>query len=200
MGTPARGFKLQPLGCVKSSRRRSPGRWGPLVVVCAAVLAGGCGESEREPPPARPQTKVLDLREARGKPGERLIVRVASVTVLRGRWSVRASLTNDTPTTLFLGRPHTDEPGTFGLVTARSAEQPGRLAPGLVATRYSPPLPRVLGPGETWRGRFEGPGVLRARTRLRVVFGSFWAPRGVRLAGRRHQLFRVVTERAFSVS
>jgi len=170
-------------------------------IVCAVLLAAlGCGSRTEETSFARPQTTVLNWTEAPGTPGQRLIVHVGSVTLRRGTWSVRASIENDTSASLFIGRPHTDEPGTFGLVTTKSAGEPGLLPAGLVATRYSPPLPSALDPGEVWSGIFSGPGVVRAGTSLRIVFGTFWASAGVRLDGRRHRLFRFVTNRSFRPS
>jgi hypothetical protein len=168
-------------------------------VVGGAVLAVlGCGGTEQAPS-ARPQASLLNWSEARGKPGERLIVRVARLTLRRGAWSVRASIENDTASPLFIGRPHTDEPGMFGLVTSESTRAPGRLPAGLTATHYSPSLPRVLDPGERWRGAFSGPGVIRSGTSIRIAFGSFWAYGGVRIEGRRHMLFRVVTDHSVTL-
>ena len=139
---------------------------------------------------------ALRWREASGKPGERLDVRVVSLTVRERGWRVRASIENDTAAPLFIGRPHTDERGTFGLVAAASTRERGSVPTGLVATDYSPPLPRILDPGEKWSGTFSGRGVLRAGTRLRIAFGTFWAYGGVRVAGRRRMLFRVFTDHA----
>ena len=113
---------------------------------------------------------------------------------------MRASITNDTSTTLFIGRPHTDDPGTFGLLATESVRHSGRVPSGLLATRYVPPLPRVLRPGEGWSGRFSGLGAVPAGTSLRIVFGSFWAYGGVRIDGRGHRLFRFITDHAFTLS
>jgi hypothetical protein len=164
-----------------------------LAIGCCVFAVVGCGGVERSKP-ARLQTRVLNWFEARGAPGERMIVRVASLTLRRGGWRVRASIENDTTKPLFIGRPHTNEPGTFGLVSAASTGKRGGLPPGLTATHYSPPLPRRLDPGERWSGVFSGRGAIRSGTSVRIAFGSFWAVGGVRINSRRHMLFRVVTE------
>jgi hypothetical protein len=169
-------------------------------VVGGAVLAVlGCGGGPEQAPPARPEASLLNWSEARGTPGERLIVRVASITLRRGAWSVSASIENDTAAPLFIGRPHTDDPGTFGLVAADSTRKRGALPGGLTATHYSPPLPGVLDPGERWRGTFSGPGAIRSGTNIQITFGSFWAYGGVWIDGRRHMLFRVVTDHSVTL-
>ena len=169
-------------------------------IVCGFALAVlGCGGDRREVEPARARVVLLNWRETDGKPGERLIMRVASITVRARGWSVRASLTNDTAAPLFIGRPHTDERATFGLVPAASTRQRGPVPTGLLATKYSPPPPRILDPGEGWRGTFSGRGVVRDGTRVRIAFGTFWAYGGVRAAGRRHMLFRVFTDHAVTL-
>jgi hypothetical protein len=190
MGTMARRFKPQP----------RPRHVGTLVICAVLLAAAACGGRSDESSSASPQTRVLNWTEARGRPGQRLVVRVASVTVSREAWSVRASVTNDTATSLFIGRPHTDEPGTFGLLAAESTRHSGRLPTGLIATRYSPPLPGILAPGEAWSGTFSGPGAVPARRSLRIASGTFWAYGGVWLDGRRYRLFQVVTDHAFSLS
>lgn len=169
-------------------------------VCCGLVLAApGCGGAAREVEPARPRVVILNWSESSGKPGERVIVRVATIAVHERGWSVRAALENDTAAPLVIGRPHTDETATFGLVRAAATRRPGSVPTGLIATRYSPPLPRILDPGERWSGTFSGRGLVRHGTRVRVAFGTFWAYGGVRVAGRRRMLFRVFTDHAVTL-
>ncbi len=142
-------------------------------------------------PFAAPRTEALNWVEKAGRPGERVVVRVQSLTLSRGGWSVRAAVTNDTSAPLLIGKPHTHESGAFGLLTATSGST------GLNATRYVPPLPASLGPGKTWSGRFSGSGAVREGSSLRVVFGTFWVYGGVRVGGRRRVMFRYVTDHAY---
>ena len=170
------------------------------LIICGAGLAAfGCGGEANQAEPARSRLLVLNWSEAVGKPGERMLVRVASVTVLAGGWTVRASIENDTAAPLFLGRPHSDEPATFGLVAATSTRERGSVPVGLTATTYAPPLPRILDPGESWSGTFSGRGVVRTGTHVRIAFGTFWAYGGVRIAGSRRMLFRVFTDHAVTL-
>ena len=169
-------------------------------MICGlAVAACGCGGEPRQGEPARPGVLVLNWRESTGKPGERVIVRIDTLTVREGGWSVRASLENDTAAPLFIGRPHTDERATFALVTAASTRGRGSVPTGLIASEYSPELPRILDPGKGWSGTFSGAGVMRDGTRVRIAFGTFWAYGGVRIAGRRRMLFRVFTDHAVTL-
>ena len=169
------------------------------MAVCAAALtAFGCGGDESNPT-ARPHVVVLNWMESAGKPGERLILEVGSIAVGERTWKVKAAIRNDTAAPLFIGRPHTAEPATFGLVGAGSVRERGQVPTGLIATSFSPSLPRILDPGERWSGTFSGRGVIRRGTRVRVAVGTFWAYGGVRLAGRRRMLFRYFTERAVTL-
>jgi hypothetical protein len=162
-----------------------------LILIAVPLVAAGCGSSTEATSPARPQTSALNWVETAGRPGERLVIRVTSLTLGLRRWSVRASITNDTSAQLFIGKPHSHESGAFGLLTATAAST------GLTATRYAPPLPSALRPGETWNGRFGGSGTVGEGRPVRVVFGTFWAYGGVRVGGWRRVMFRLVTDHAF---
>jgi hypothetical protein len=162
-----------------------------LILIAVPLVTAGCGGTTTATSPARPQTSTLNWVETAGRPGERLVVRVTSLTLGRRSWSVRASLTNDTSAQLFIGKPHSHQSGAFGLLTATAAST------GLTASRYAPPLPAALRPGQTWNGSFGGSGTVGEGRPLRLVFGTFWAYGGVRVGGRRRVMFRLVTDHAF---
>jgi len=146
----------------------------------AAVLlllaAGGCG-GDSTSAPARPRTVVLDWHESPGRAGARLIVDVSRLVVRRDSWSVDARVKNGTKVAYTIGRPHHPGQSEFGVLLLSSpsveADDIAAAGPGLLASRYSPPLPRVLHPGEEWNGTFSGRGRLTAAHYLRVQLGRF---------------------------
>ena len=66
-----------------------------------------------------------------------------------------------------------------------------RVGRGAFATRYEPPLPRVLRVHERWSGTFSGPGRLSNARFVRIEVGRF---SGYRAAGSVPRRFRYVTD------
>jgi hypothetical protein len=85
-------------------------------------------------------------------------------------WAVVGSITNRTSKPLRVS-------DQFGLVLFRDAAtidpREGKLMPALA---FSPPVPKVLAPGKTWRGSFGGAGTLPKGAYVRVLFGWFSGP------------------------
>ena len=145
-----------------------------LVTVASGVACGGAAELDEAPP----QRLALDWSSAVTDP---IGLDVASLTIMRGRWEVRASLANRTDRAYAIGKPHALEGTETGLLVLKSgatdevaraaAEQ--RIRPQLVADSFVPSLPRVLRPGARWRGRFGGRGVPPRGAFVRVVVGRF---------------------------
>jgi hypothetical protein len=144
--------------------------------VLLVLAAGGCG-GESTSAPARPRTVALDWHEAPGRAGARLIVDVRRLVVRADGWSVDARVKNGTTVPYTIGRPHHPGQSEFGVLLLSSpsvqADDIAAAGPGVLASRYSPPLPRVLHPGEAWSGTFSGRGRLTGARYLRVQLGRF---------------------------
>ena len=146
--------------------------------VLLVLAAGGCG-GESTSTPARPRTVVLDWHEAPGRAGARLIVDVRRLVVRADGWSVDARVKNGTTVVYTIGRPHHPGQSEFGVLLLSSpnvqVDDNAAAGPGVLASRYSPPLPRVLHPGGAWSGTFSGRGRLTDARYLRVQLGRFTA-------------------------
>ena len=167
--------------------RRRP----PVLAAAAAVLAlagcGGSGEQRRLPDavPAPPQRAELGWVESYGEEGARMTFRVDELEVLEDGWRASIAITNGTAVGYALGERDRSLDRRFGLMLfatgdARELEQrnrAGELPAIREAVGYDPPLPAVLGPGETWAGTISAPGSLAAGLWARVVFGAL-APVG----------------------
>jgi hypothetical protein len=144
--------------------------------VLLVLAAGGCG-GESTSAPARPRTIVLDWHEAPGRAGARLIVDISRLVVRADGWSVDARVQNGTRVAYTIGRPHHPGQSEFGVLLLSSpsvqVDDIAAAGPGVLASRYSPPLPRVLHPGEAWSGTFSGRGRLSDARYLRVQLGRF---------------------------
>lgn len=120
---------------------------------------------------------MLDWHEAPGRVGARMIVDVHRLFVRRNGWSVDARVQNGTTVVYTIGRPHHPGQSEFGVLLLSSpsveADDLAAAGPGVLASRFSPPLPRVLHPGEVWKGRFSGRGRLAGARYLRVQLGRF---------------------------
>jgi hypothetical protein len=88
---------------------------------------------------------------------------VRKLTIRRNGWSVAAAVRNNTRASFLIERPH--HPG--------ETEAVERAGPGVFATRFEPPLPRVLRPRSEWSGTFSGPGRLSSGRYVRVELGRF---------------------------
>jgi hypothetical protein len=105
---------------------------------------------------------------------------VASITIGRNVWSVRASVANRSRAAVaVITKTSPYLPFRFGLFTPGAYDRHGlpekltRDTSWLGAISYAPALPLVLRPGATWRGRFSGRGRLRRRRPISVTFGVF---------------------------
>jgi hypothetical protein len=110
--------------------------------------------------------------------------RVTSLSVGRGSWSVRASVTNRSRTEIrIVTEPSPYLPYRFGLFVP-SLKSPHGLPETLsrdptwrAAVSFAPKLPAVLSPGRTWGGTFAGRGSLPSGRQISVTFGVFASPR-----------------------
>jgi hypothetical protein len=102
-------------------------------------------------------------------------VDVRKVVIRPNGWGVSAAVTNDAGVALLIERPHHPGEAEFGLLLldSRDVEAVDRAGRGVFATRFEPPLPRVLRPREKWSGTFSGPGRLSEARYVRVELGRF---------------------------
>jgi hypothetical protein len=165
-----------------------------VLVAIGAALAGFAFSStaqrlrDDEPSPetsraAGPQQAQLDWRETYGPPGEQLVFSVDSLAVVPNGWRVRLAVGNETSIPYELGDPSATLDRSFGLMlfsTGELEELETRNADGTLpavrpAARYTPALPLVLQPGESWEGTISASGSLVASSWARVVFGALVA-------------------------
>jgi hypothetical protein len=164
-------------------------RLAAALLLVAAAGTAGCGSSGAFRP-AAPTTRTLDWRGS-----GRLVYTVRTLTVRGHGWSVAAGLTNSTGATLAIARIHRPYPQTsFGIAEVVGDER--ARPPQRYATQFTPPLPRRLPPGASWRGVFSGPSALPAGRRFRVVFGTFFATPPVVLGGRRFSRFDLYSDQS----
>jgi hypothetical protein len=130
---------------------------------------------------ARPQRAVLGWRETHGKPGEQLVFSVESLEVFRNGWRAKVSLENASTSSYEIDvDPIAARDRAFGLMlfaTGDLDELEERNADGTLpairpATRFTPPLPRVLEPRSSWERMIGAHGSLVAESWVRVVFGD----------------------------
>ncbi len=132
---------------------------------------------------AGPQTAALGWRETYGSPGEQLVFTVESLDVLRAGWRARVGIENDTKVAWELNDPRATLDRSFGLMLFTTGEQEeldelnssGELPEPRTATRFSPALPTILEPGDSWEGAMSASGSLVAGSWVRVVFGTLVA-------------------------
>jgi hypothetical protein len=165
---------------------------GCLAAALILAFSSGCGTSSAVVS-ARDQTIKLDWHEARGRPGNRLIVDVRRFIISNGGWTVVAAIKNDTPGTLTIARRHRRGGTEFGLLVlpSGSADAVNNAGPGNFASRFTPAAPTRLLPGETWQGKFSGPGRLPVGGHVRIEFGSFATSNSERTVARE---FRYITD------
>jgi hypothetical protein len=157
-----------------------------LLIAGIALLVAGCGADGEtvvlnDEGRAPPQKATLDWHEAYGDAGQRLVFRVHSLAVERSGWKANVAIENDTrvPYTVASGPSSLDR--AFGLMLLPTGDireldrlnRANDLPPVRQAEHFDPPLPGVLGPGESWQGTMAARGSLPAGTWARVVFGAF---------------------------
>jgi len=154
-----------------------------LCLLCALLVASGCGGGRGEPAPAtparaaEPQTNELGWREAYPATGPQLRFRVGRLEVREDGWSVDVAIENATSIPFELGaRPLELQ---FGLVLFRTGELEELESAPLPSIRRAksirPPPPDVLTAGRTWRATLSAPGSLADGAFLRVSFGTLVA-------------------------
>lgn len=117
--------------------------------------------------------------DAKRGAGFRLEVR--SLELTERRWTVSAAVTNVTPATWWVVRPHFPGETKFGLYVSadpdlgslQSEFAAARKTPPLLADHFSPPLPRFFTPGRRWAGVFSGYGRIPRKRWVRFAFGRF---------------------------
>ena len=132
---------------------------------------------------ASPQKAELDWRETYGAPGEQLVFSVDTLEVLRDGWRARVSIENDTSVAWELDDPNATLDRSFGLMLFSTGDKEeleelnssGQLPEPRPATAFSPALPAILEPGDTWAGTMSASGALVADSWARVVFGTLVA-------------------------
>jgi hypothetical protein len=160
------------------------------ILVLAAFLASiaaGCGADEEVPLPdsgaAPPQKATLGWQEVYGEPGARLVFRVDSLAVEEDGWRAAISVKNDSKARFAVASGSASLDQSFGLMLLPTGDlreldrlnTAGQLPPVRAAQRFSPPLPGVLEPGDSWSGEITARGALPGGSWARVVFGAFVA-------------------------
>jgi hypothetical protein len=131
---------------------------------------------------ASPQTARLHWHETYGAPGEELVFTWKSLQVTDSGWNARVGIENRTKVGWKLV-PDATPDGSFGLQLFETGgkdeldrrNREGTLPAARAATRYVPPLPRVLEPNQSWEGTISAQGPLVAGSWARVVFGTLMA-------------------------
>jgi hypothetical protein len=100
---------------------------------------------------------------------------VRRLSIRPNGWSVSAAVRNNTRASFLIERPHHPGQTEFGLLVLDSGdvEAVERAGPGVFATRFEPPLPRVLRARGEWSGTFSGQGRLSGARYVRVELGRF---------------------------
>jgi len=101
--------------------------------------------------------------------GGPIVFRVRTLRIGPKGWTVDGAVTNRTKQPLGIVYGH-EAPGhnAFGIVLGRSG-----TGPVATATRFHPPVPILLRPGERWSGTFSGPDPIARGALVHVQFGQF---------------------------
>lgn len=153
-----------------------------FVLASNAQRLSGDGTEIETSVAAGPQTAELDWRETYGSAGEQLVFTVDRIDVTETGWNARIGVENDSPVGWELA-PGATPDGSFGLQLfetgdADELEERNRtntLPAVRAATTYTPELPPILGPGDSWEGEISARGALVAGSWARVVFGTLVA-------------------------
>jgi hypothetical protein len=153
-------------------------------VAAGLLLLAACGSSgSTASPTAAPTVINVHSTELDGTASAGFELEVDQIQITTGGWRVRARVTNRTPVTWTVSRPHVPGGTKFGLFVSRRRadlaparlEAEARTTPNLLATTFRPPVPRVFAPDATWSGWFSGPGRIAAESYVTVAFGRFTA-------------------------
>lgn len=170
-----------------------------------AFLAGAC-EEQSGVEYAPPQTIAVRVVELDGGEGAGFRLEVRRFELTERRWAVTAAVTNTTPATWWVVRPHFPDETKFGLYVSKNADSgylraefaSGRTTPSLLADRFSPRLPAYFTPGRRWSGVYSGHGRIPRERWVRFAFGRFQT-NGIPPAGLPDGLM-AITNRAVWVS
>jgi hypothetical protein len=166
---------------VTRGRPRAAAAAAVTALAAAALGSTACGGTNENVSAARPQTVEIGAMEFARHHGVGFKLELRRLVVTRDGWRVDARITNATPVTWTVGRPHVRHETKFGLFVAQNAadlrpralEASGRLTPPLIADRFRPRLPRIVPPGASWAGSFSGPGPVPRGSFVAVAFGRF---------------------------
>ena len=158
----------------------------PMLALAAGCVVAGCGQTS---PPASlvsrapPQHAKLEWREPYPTTNPALVFGVSSFAVTAEGWRAVVSVENRSDVAWEVGDPDRAIERAFG-VTLFPNDDPaeferwnkaGELPAIRHATAYHPILPRVLDPGDTWKGTIAAPGALGGGLWVRLVFGTLTA-------------------------
>ncbi len=188
-----------------------------LALSLVAVTVVGCGSGESPSVPAAvkapPQTARLGWEEHYPAGKAALVFGVSSFTVTSDGWTADLSVENRSQVGWEVGDPRDAASRAFGVLLFPTDDldeldrrnRSGDLPAIRQATSYTPALPLVLRPGQTWRGTIAAPGALAGGLWVRLSFGPFTSvgeppegaqPQVVWFTDHAHQLDQVDAEPA----
>jgi hypothetical protein len=152
------------------------------VAAAAGCSAGGTGEaSVPSVVRAPPQTARLEWREPYPAEQPALVFGVSSFAVTRDGWTADISVENRSQVGWEVGDTRYAADRAFGVLLFPNDDldelerrnRTGDLPAIRQAATYSPALPVVLRPGQTWRGTISARGALAGGLWARISFGPF---------------------------
>ena len=162
-----------------------PVRWAEPGALLSSVLAlasaAGCGGGSASVVYASPQEIRISSNELDGYRGHGFRLQIRGLRLTSDRWLVTASVTNATPVSWVVRRPHVRGGTKFGLFVLSTSDpkrwraefEAARTTPSLLAEQFQPPLPASFAPGERWSGAFSGRGRIPQGSFVRFAFGRF---------------------------
>ena len=156
----------------------------PLFLVALTVTGCGATDTTVAVPAAvkaPPQTARLGWEEPYPAAKAALVFGVSSFTVTRSGWAADLSVENTSQVGWEVGDPAKAAARAFGVLLFPNDDldeldrrnRSGDLPAIRPAASYTPALPLVLRPGQTWRGTISAPGPLAGGLWVRISFGPF---------------------------
>ena len=155
-----------------------------LILALVALGVAGCASTTVTVPAtvkAPLQTARLDWKERYPATKPALVFGVSRFTVTREGWTADISVENTSSIAWSVGDPRDAAARQFGVLLfpnddldelerrSKSGDVPALRS----ATSYTPALPKMLRPGETWTGTIAAPGALAGGLWVRLSFGPF---------------------------